>query len=157
MIPPIQIWTRAAWHPAFTCGGWAYVRSGGELSGKAGGERNTSLQRMVLAGLTTSLTDLQPGPVVFDLGDRTTAQVLAKILSGAPLTDAERPAEDLDLWAQLTTGLKGRSVTFKLGALTAGGPAAFAQAWADLALEKAKSAGTFTAAIPKPNLARIKA
>ena len=157
MTPPIQIWTRAAWHPAFTCGGWAFVVSGVDLSGKAGGERNTSLQRMVLAGLTASLKDLRPGPVAFDMGDRATAQVLAKILSGAPLTDAERPAEDLDLWAQLTTGLKGRSVTFKLGALTAGGPAAFAQAWADLALEKAKSAGTFTAAIPKPNLARIKA
>ena len=47
-------------------------------------------------------------------------------------------------------------MTFRLGAVTAGGPAAFAQAWANLAMDKAKAAGAFTAAIPKPNLARVK-
>lgn len=156
MTTPNQIWTRAVWHPAFKCGGWAFVRSGAELTGQAGGERNTSLQRMVLAGLTASLKGLSPGPIAFDVGDRTVAQITAKILSGAALTEAETPSEDLDLWAQLTTGLKGRGVTFRLGALTAGGPAAFAQAWADLAMDKAKAAGAFAAAIPRPNLARVK-
>lgn len=111
---------------------------------------------MVLAGLVASLKDLPSGPVAFDLGDRATAQTTAKILSGAVLTEGETPSEDLDLWAQLTTGLKGRGVTFRLGALTAGGPAAFAQAWADLAMDKAKASGGFVAAIPRPNLARVK-
>jgi len=82
MSTPIQIWTRAAWHPAFTCGGWAFVRSGAELVGQAGGDRNTSLQRTVLAGLTASLKGLPPGPVAFDMGDRAVAQITAKILSG---------------------------------------------------------------------------
>lgn len=111
---------------------------------------------MVLSGLTASLKDLPPGPVDLDLGDRRIAQVTAKILSGGELTEAEQPEEDLDLWAQMTTALKGRKVTFKLGALTAGGPAAFAQAWADLAMDKAKAAGPFTASIPKPNLAKLR-
>ncbi|OXE36441.1 MAG: hypothetical protein CGW95_07695 [Phenylobacterium zucineum] len=156
MTLPIQIWTRTAWHPAFKCGGWAFVRSGVELLGKAGGDRNTSPQRMGLAGLTASLTDLPSGPVAIDIEDRGLAQTTAKILSGANLSDAERPTEDLELWAQLITALKGRSVRFKVGALSPGGPAAFAQAWADLAMDKAKTAGPFTAAIPKPNLARVK-
>jgi len=156
MTTPIQIWTRATWHSAFKCGGWAFVRSGADLTGQAGGDRNTSPHRMVLAGLTASLKDLPPGPIDLDPGDRTIARITAKILSGAELSDAERPSEDLDLWAQLTTGFKGRRVTFSLGALSPGGPAAFAQAWADLAMEKAKAAGPFTAAIPKPNLARVK-
>ena len=156
MTTPIQIWTRAVWHPAFKCGGWAFVRSGAELAGQAGGDRNTSLQRMILAGLVASLKDLPPGAVAFDVGDRTVTQITAKILSGAALSEAETPSEDLDLWAQLTTGLKGRGGTVRLGALTAGGPAAFAQAWADLAMDKAKASGAFTAAIPRPNLARVK-
>lgn len=156
MTTPTQIWTRAVRHPAFECGGWAFVRSGSELLGQAGGARNTTVQRMVLSGLTASLKDLPPGPVDLDLGDRRIAQVTAKILSGGELTEAEQPEEDLDLWAQMTTALKGRKVTFKLGALTAGGPAAFAQAWADLAMDKAKAAGPFTASIPKPNLAKLR-
>jgi hypothetical protein len=35
-----------------------------------------------------------------------------------------------------------------------GTPTAFAAAWADLARDRAKDKGAFTAAIPKPNLAK---
>lgn len=156
MTTPIRIWTRAIRHPAFECGGWAFVRSGPELYGQAGGARRTTVQRMVLSGLTASLKDLAPGAVDFDLGDRQIAQITAKIVAGGELAEAERPEEDLDLWAHLTTALKGRKVTFRLGAHTTGGPAAFTQAWADLAMDKAKVSGPFAASIPKPNLAQVK-
>jgi hypothetical protein len=33
-------------------------------------------------------------------------------------------------------------------------PCAFAAAWAELAMDKAKATGPFSAAIPKPNLAK---
>jgi len=102
---------------------------------------DASLQRTVLAGLTASLKGLPPGPVTFDMGDRAMQRAGGggKCLSGAALSEAETLQRDLDLWAQLTTGLKGRGMTFRLGALTAGGPAAFAQAWPDLAMDKAKA------------------
>ena len=35
-------------------------------------------------------------------------------------------------------------------------PATFVAAWADMASEKAKTGGAFTAAIPKTNLAKVK-
>jgi len=62
------------------------------------------------------------------------------------------PAEDLDLWAQLTTALKW--VQIKPVANRPGTPAAFALAWAELARDKAKATGPFRSPIPKPNLAK---
>ena len=38
MTEPTEIWICAAHHPAFRCGGWAFVRRiKGQLSGVAGG------------------------------------------------------------------------------------------------------------------------
>ena len=156
---PIRIWTRSAHHPAFKCGGWAYVRvAGAERSGQAGGERNTRAERMALAGLVAALKDLPKAAAALsiDLGSPELARLARRIVNGPALADDEAPTEDLDLWAQLATALKDRAATFELGdASFKGGPAPFAQAWADLASDKAKAGGAFAAAIPKPNLAKI--
>lgn len=152
-----RLWTRAAHHAAFKCGGWAWVRLvAGERAGQAGGERNTTPRRMALAGLVAALKDLPAGAVAIDLGDPAMALLLRKIVAGEALSDEETPTEDLDLWAALTTALKGRTVSFGAsGAGAKGGPQAFAQAWADLAMDKAKMGGAFASAIPKPNLAKV--
>ena len=156
MTAPVHIWTRATHHTAFRCGGWAFVRSGAELSGQAGGERNTTAPRMALAGLVAALKDLADGPLSLDLADRALAQTAAKLIAGTPFAPDEPPYDNLDLWALLTTALKGRAVTITLGPIPLGGPAAFAQAWAELAMDKAKDRGPFVAAIPRPNLAKLK-
>lgn len=155
---PIRIWARAAHHKAFKCGGWAYVRAGADLTGQAGGERNTRPERMALAGLAAALKDLPAGPLAVELGDTALFRAARKLATGQPFAEDEAPTEDLDLWAQLATGFKGRAVTFKLGQPTgfAGDPGGFAQAWADLGMDKAKAAGAFASAIPKPNLAKLK-
>lgn len=148
---PHRLWTRSAHHPAFRSGGWAWVRLvAGERAGQAGGERGATARRMTLAGLAAALKDLPPGPVAIDLGDPALAALLRRIAAGETLADDAAPTDDLDLWAALTTALKGRAVTF---APIAKG-AAFAQAWADLAMDKAKMGGAFASAIPKPNLAK---
>lgn len=155
---PIRIWARAAHHKAFKCGGWAYVRSDAELTGQAGGERNTRPERMALAGLAAALKDLPAGSIAIELGDPALFRAARKLATGQAFAEGDAPTEDLDLWAQLTTGFKGRDVTFKLGQPTgfAGDPGGFAQAWADLGMDKAKAAGPFASAIPKPNLAKLK-
>lgn len=157
MTIPHRLWTRSAHHAAFKCGGWAFVRVvAGERSGQAGGERNTTPRRMALAGVVAALKDLPPGAVAIDLGDAALAILARKIAAGQALAEDETPTEDLDLWAALTTALKGRTVTFSAsGGGAKGGPQAFAQAWADLAMDKAKMGGTFASAIPKPNLAKV--
>ena len=70
--------------------------------------------------------------------------------------DAAKSFYSAYLWAQLATALKGRTVTLGTSEPSVGSPAAFAQAWADLARDKAKAAGPFASAIPKPNLAKLK-
>ena len=129
--------------------------SDGEVTGRVGGERRTSKARMALAGLVASLKEVSAGAVSIDLADPELAR-MAQVMARGQVPD-EPPLEDLDLWAQLTIALKGKAATFTLaagpGAL--GGPQAFAQAWADLAQDKAKAGGTFTAVIPKPNLAKL--
>lgn len=155
----IRIWTRFAHHPAFKAGGWAYVRAPGrgEPVGQAGGARDTTAQRMALAGLVAALADLPKAVTVrVDLSSPELARIARRIASGPAFAADEAPALDLDLWAQLTTALAGRTMTFELGdASFKGGPAPFAQAWADLAQDKAKASGAFVHPIPKPNLAKL--
>jgi len=152
---PIQIWTCAAHHAAFRCGGWAHVRlAQGQVSGEAGGARNTTAPRMGLAGLVSALRGL---PAAGSIRIHTTSPdllALAGILTGQPPQDA--PSEDLDLWAQILVASKGRSLSVVRAPLQPDTPIAFAAAWADLAMDKAKSTGPFTAAIPKPNLTKIR-
>lgn len=151
-----KIWIAAAYHPAFRCGGWGYVRSQGD--GQAGGQRNTTAQTMILTSLLAALKDLPSGHVHIHTADAAFARLVAKIAAGQPLLEKEAPTDNLPLWAQLTTALTRHPPSFTLSQLTGfpGDPAAFAGAWADLAMDKAKATGPFTAAIPKPNLAKLK-
>lgn len=154
--PTVRIWTAASHHSAFRCGGWAFVReAGGGLTGAAGGDRYVTAERMELAGLAAALGDLPKGAVSLTI--HTTSARLARagglIAGTAPEEDA--PSEDLDLWARIVTAAKGRTVRLVRVAADPRTPVAFAVAWADLARDKAKAAGAFSSAIPKPNLAKV--
>jgi hypothetical protein len=160
-----RIWTCAAYAPAYRCGGWAAVWVGkGQVTGAAGGERHTTASRMALSGLVAALCDLAPaidptscGPI----GIQTTSAELAAfagfLASLDEPTQPVGPDEDLDLWAQIATVVKGRRLSLVRTPLEAGTPIAFTSAWADLALDKARSTGAFANAIPKANLGKIPA
>ena len=146
----ITVWTVSTHHAAFRCGGWASVRLvAGEPSGVAGGERATTAARMALAGLIAGLRDLPPG------ADATVQTVGAQLMALPGVLGGQiRPEEDLDLWAQVLTAAKGRTLTLSRAIAAPDSPLAFAGAWADLAMDKAKSGGAFASAIPKGNLTK---
>jgi len=158
-----QIWICAAYHAVYRCGGWAAARvSQGQAFGVAGGERNTTARRTALAGLAAALRDLpaagQATPIQPILIQTTSTELaaFATFLAGLGATaQAAAPDEDLDLWAQIVTGARGRSLELVHTALEPGGPSGFVAAWADLGRAKAKASGAFTSAIPKPNLAKF--
>lgn len=147
MTTSTHIWVETSHHPAFRCAGWAFVRQdGAELSGAAGGERHVTPERAVLAGLAEALKGLAAGAAVeVRTGNRQIAALPGRIAGFAAGEDP--PAEDLDLWAQLSTALKTVRIV-------AAPPNAFAAAWAELARDKAKATGGFRSPIPKPNLAK---
>jgi hypothetical protein len=158
MSAAIRIWTCAAYHPAFRCGGWASVRLvDGQVSGAAGGERYTTIGRMALAGLAWALRDLPASAAPLAVGVRTASPELAAVSRrlAAPDKAAEAPDEDLDLWAQILAAASGRRLSIDISSPKPGDPLAFAAAWAELGRDKAKATGTFTAAIPKANLAKL--
>jgi len=153
MTTPVQIWLCAVHHPAFRCGGWASLRSaGGQVTGAAGGARNTTAQRMALAGLVSALRDLPPA------GDSNTIRILTSSIDPASLGDVlagrAQPEEDLDLWAQIAAAAKAWRLEVVRAPAGPDTPVDFATAWANLAMDKAKATGPFTAAIPKANLAK---
>ena len=153
----IRLWICAAYQPVYRCGGWAAVRAGqGPVFGVAGGERHTTASRTALCGLAAGLRDLPPAAAI---EIQTTSPELAGLADfiaslGAP-TQAAGPDEDLDLWAQIAAAARGRRLSLARTPLDPAAPIGFAAAWAELARDKAKAAGAFTAAIPKPNLAKI--
>jgi len=157
MSGSIKIWISAAFNPVYRCGGWAYVRTAqGQLTGAAGGERNTTASRTALAGLAGALRDPPPAAAI---EVQTTSPELAQFAHiftrlGAP-TQADGPEQDLDLWAQILAASAGRSLSLLHKPITTGTPLAFATAWAELARDKAKATGAFSAAIPKTNLAKV--
>jgi hypothetical protein len=128
----------------------------------AGGERQTTPARMALAGLAAALRGLSPvakGAPPTDVIIETTSPDLARHAAflatlGAGLPDAG-PEADLDLWAQIATAAAGRRLSVTPVKPDRGTPAAFTDAWAELARDKAKASGAFSAAIPKSNLAKI--
>ncbi len=157
MSGPTKIWLSAAFSPVYRCGGWASVRlSEGQRSGLAGGERNTTASRLALCGLAAALRDLAPAAVVEIRSACAELAPFAGLLASlsAP-TQAAPPEDDLDLWAPILTASKGRRLSLSVASVAPGTPLAFAAAWADLSSDKAKAAGAFSAAIPKPNLAKV--
>lgn len=153
MSDPIRIWLAVDHHAAFRCGGWAFVRqAAGAASGAAGGDRHVTAERNELAGLAAALADLPPGPLEIHTASPRLLSAGAAIAGTAAGEDA--PAEDLDLWARIATAARGRAVRLVRADPAPKTPAAFAAAWADLARDRAKAKGPFTAPIPKPNLAK---
>jgi len=157
MSLPIRIWICAAYHAVYRCGGWAVVWvSQGQASGTAGGERHTTARRTALAGLAAAMRDLPAGQPIFIQTTSVELAAFAAFLANlGGLGEAAGPDEDLDLWAQIATGARGRSLELVHTLLEPDGSGAFVRAWADLARDKAKASGPFTAAIPKPNLAKF--
>src|SRR4051812_27832449 len=108
----IRIWVEISHHTAFRSGGWAFVRAeGSALSGAAGGERTPAPDRIALAGLIAAMKDLPVGRVI-EVRSATplvaaTGRRVASLEAGG-----EAPADDLDLWAQVATGLKAHQVRF---------------------------------------------
>lgn len=152
MAETIQIWVETSHHAAFRCGGWAFVRKDAAgTTGAAGGSRAITPERAALAGLTEALSGLPSGAAA--IVQTSSARIAALPARIAGFTSGEEPpADDLDLWAQLTTALK--SVQIKPAANRPGTPTAFALAWAELARDKAKATGPFRSPIPKPNLTK---
>ena len=157
MTTEIRIWIHAVHHPAFRCGGWAYVRSGpGGGSGLAGGDRNTTAQRTELAGLGAALTGLPPAASLILHTDSASLAAQTRLLANPPPDRSPNaPEKDLDLWAPLIAAAKGRAIRLVREEALPHSPAAFAVAWAELARDKAKSGGAFRSAIPKVNLAKL--
>jgi hypothetical protein len=154
MPPSVRIWLEVAHHANFRIGGWAVVRlNAGEVSGTAGGARRFDLEQTSLAAIVAALAGLAQGAGV-EL-QTSSPQVLA--IPGR-ITAAEAgenaPMENLELWAQATTALRRVRLVTRHAELAPDGPTAFAAAWADFARDRAKDKGTFTAVIPKPNLAK---
>lgn len=152
MSGPVRIWLSTAYAAPFRTGGWAHVRdTAGAVAGWAGGDRRVTVQRLALQALLAALKDV-PAAAAVELV--TTDPVVASVPRVlAPQSGDDPPAEDLDLWAAVTTAFATRTVRVLRQAPQPGRPLAFAAAWAEQARERAKG-GAFAFAIPKPNLAK---
>ena len=154
MTTLVRIWLEAAHHTTFRIGGWAFVRlDAGEVSGAAGGARRIDLERTSLAALAAALAGLPQGAIV-EL--QTSSPLLLAIPGRIAAAEAgdNPPTDHLDLWAQAATALHRVRLVSRFAEPAPGTPTAFAAAWADFARDRAKNKGAFTAAIPKPNLAK---
>lgn len=153
MPEPVRLFVETTYHPAFRYGGWAFVReAGGAVVGQAGGERNTSAQRIELNALIAALQGVSPGSVAICSQSPGVIRT-ARLLAAPPAAGSDAaPMDDLELWAQALAASRGRPLT--IGAAQ-GQAARFLQAWAEVGQDKAKGQGRFVAAIPKPNLAKL--
>ena len=154
MPAPVRIWLEFAHHAAFRVGGWAWVRQdAGEVSGAAGGERRIDRERTGLAAFAATLTGLADGARV-EL--HTASPLLLAIPHRIAAAEAGEnpPTENLDLWAQASTALRRLGLIVRRAEPAPRTPTAFAAAWAELARDRAKDKGAFTAAIPRQNLAK---
>lgn len=151
-MAPLRIWIAAAHDAAHLNGGWAFVRAGAEVQGMAGGDRRTTRERTTLTGFAAALKDVAVGAPLTVVAPRTDAVILHALLKPPKAP----PTADLDLRAALAKTLDGHAWTLALADPDAPTPATFVAAWADMASEKAKTDGAFTAAIPKTNLAKVK-
>lgn len=150
MTSPLGIWLEISHNVPFRVGGWAFVRAAGtELTGQAGGERRIDAERTALAGLLAALKGVDR-PARLHTASPLVAAIPARIKAAQAGDNA--PTENLDLWAAATTALANVEIVRVAAAPDT--PSAFCAAWAELARDKTKSAGPFTAAIPKSNLAK---
>jgi hypothetical protein len=151
MADLIRIWLEIDHQAAFRSAGWAYVLAEGRaVSGAAGGERTVAPERVALAGLVDALKVVPVGLAVQVMSASRAVVAIPRRLAAVD----DPPSEDLELWAQIATATRVRSIAFAAASNTPRTPTAFAAAWAELARDKAKTAGAFRSAIPKPNLAK---
>lgn len=125
-------------------GGWGYARvDGAEAQGAAGGARRTTAVAMALTALLDALEAMTPEQRKAPL------RIHAPQLAG--LNGSDDPLEPPELWAAAAKALEKHSGGWSLAP---GHEAAqdFAEAWAGFALDIARGKGTFSSAIPKPNL-----
>jgi len=157
MQEAIRLWVEISHNAALRCGGWAFVLAEGSArSGAAGGERTGSAERLALAGLAEALKEAPPNaPVEIHSAQALVLNVPRRLAQFAAGDDS--PAENEELWAQLSQALKDRPATFRRAVNEPRTPTAFAAAWTELARDKAKAAGAFRAAIPRSNLAKVRA
>jgi len=153
MPAPVRLFLETTYHPGFRYGGWGVARDvAGVVTGQAGGERNTTASRLDLMALIAALDGLPPGPV--EVHSASAGLIgAARILAAPP--GADSPSDDLDLWAKALKLAQGRVLAVKPAAKAPGAPSAFLAAWAEVGQDKAKAKGLFSAAIPKPNLAKL--
>jgi hypothetical protein len=152
----VRVWTCAAYLPIYQCGGWAYVREGRTgLEGAAGGDRHTTLELMVFAGLAAALKTLPKGdtPVAIYTPHTELVGLARHLVAGTQPDDLS--AEVQPVWAIVLALAANRPMRLIHMAAEARTPIAFTLAWAELARDKAKATGHFLNVIPKPNLAKV--
>lgn len=154
MPEPVRTWLEISHHAAFRVGGWAWVRAdGGAVTGAAAGDRRIDAERTALSGLIAALRSAgEPRPTRLHTSSDLVAAIPARL--EAAQAGEGRPAENLDLWAQVMTALASGTVQVLRVSRAPGTTAAFAAAWAELGRDRAKDRGPFTAPIPKINLAK---
>lgn len=148
----VRLWIAASHDSAHRNGGWAFVRTGGEIVSRAGGDRRTTRARTILSGFIAALKDLPAGAALAVVAPRADALILHTLLK----PPADPPPEDQDLRTVLAAALAGKTWTLAVGDPAGPTPASFVAAWADTASDKAKMGGAFAIAIPKTNLAKVK-
>jgi ribonuclease HI len=153
MTPPHRLWIETTHHTAFRYGGWGVVReAGGALSGQAGGQRGAAAARIDLMALIAAFEGVPPGPVAIHSASPGVVGAARLLLNPPAPGSDDAPAEDLDLWAQALRAAQGRTLTLKAGPNPS---TAFLRSWAEVGQDKAKGQPRFSAAIPKPNLAKF--
>jgi hypothetical protein len=154
MAVPVRIWLEVAHHTAFRVVGWAFVRLDvGAVSGVAGGERQVDAERASLVGLAAALRDLPAGAAVELLTSSPDVLAIPRRVAAAE-SGENPPTDNLELWAQVATALRGLEVAARRAERAPRSASAFAAAWADLARDRAKDRGAFRSAIPKANLTK---
>jgi hypothetical protein len=164
-----RAWLAIAHHTAFRCGGWAYVTtSGGALVGAVGGERRVTRARTAMLGVEAALRSLAAQGAAAQ--DATIYTLDAELITLAPvLATPQSPlppavqalrdtyaGDDATLWTQISKAMTTSKAALRPFEPPTGPMADFIAAWAELAQDKAKATGTFTAAIPKNNLSKLK-
>lgn len=149
-----RIWLEIAHHTAFRIGGWALVRlRDGAVSGAAGGARRLDLEQTALRAIAAALSGLAPGETAELHTSSPAALAIPHRISDAEAGGAP-PTEDLELWAKAVAALRRPGLVVSPAVAAPRTPTAFAVAWADLARDRAKDKGEFSAPIPKHNLAK---
>jgi ribonuclease HI len=150
----IDLWIAGA-QAAGGYGGWGYaVLTSGEAVGTAGGARRTTGPAMALTGLAHALSAFTPQQRAAPLRIHAADPLLAafKTLRAAGWkTPQGEPLDAPELWEIAATALDKQAGGWSFTPGAAAGTE-FAQAWAVFALDIARTKGTFSSAIPKPNL-----